>query len=371
MLKKVSMTFIMKQDAVSAKDFSMESYLFDLPQRLIATRPDARRDQSRLLVYQESIDNIIHTKFNQLSKYLSPGTLLVFNQSKVFPCRLLGEKSTGGKCEMFVISLQESPYPVVIKCAGKKKINDRYLFSEGVEASLVDVKGNGIFAVKFNKGPLELKVFLKRQGKVPLPPYIRKGIADERDIVDYQTVFAKITGSVAAPTAGLHFTRKLLQLLEEKGMEHAFITLHVGPGTFFPVRTEDIRDHYLHPEYFWIDGENSTKIKKAKQEGRNIVAVGTTTLRALESSLDNAGNFIFYPNEKRISDLFIHPGIPVRSVNGLITNFHLPSSSLLMLASTLIGREKILELYRDAIDKEYRFFSYGDAMLILRTKCLH
>ena len=361
----------MRQDGTSAKDFSLKSYIFDLPEKLIATRPDVKRDGSRLLVYREDIDVMIHSEFNQLFNHISKGSLLVFNESKVFPCRLLGKKSTGGKCELFIISLDEFPYPAIIKCSGKKNLHDRYCFAEGVEASLVGDKGNGIFLVKFNVGIVELKKFLQKRGKIPLPPYIRDGVADKRDYADYQTVYAKHSGSVAAPTAGLHFTKELLHQLNARGIEQAFVTLHVGPGTFFPVRTKDIRDHYLHPEYFWVDGENSKKIKSARSEGRDIIAVGTTVLRALESSLDNSGEFVFTPNEKKTSNLFIHPGVPIRSVEGLITNFHLPESSLLMLASSLIGRKKILELYQSAIREKYRFFSYGDAMLILRKQCLH
>ena len=210
-----------------------------------------------------------------------------------------------------------------------------------------------------------LEEILYEKGNIPIPPYIRKGMSDDEDKVRYQTIFAKTTGSVAAPTAGLHFTEEVFRELKSRGVEQAFVTLHVGLGTFAPVKVNDLSEHTMHSENYFIDEENTKKIQRAYQSGRPIIAVGTTTLRALESSYSELYEGRFCPNEMQETSIFLHPGVEVKSINGIVTNFHLPESTLLMLVSSLIGREKVMELYRHAVSQRYRFFSYGDANLIL------
>ena len=351
------------QNIQNQQDLLLASYDFDLPSHLIADRPIPGRENSKLLVYRMSDNSIEHKNYFDLPDILSSDHHLVLNQSKVFPCRLIGQKPTGGKCEVFVLSLieQDGLYPALIKTRGKKSIGDVFEFGDLV-VTISSIVGDGTFFVKFNKTHNELLDCLETIGEIPIPPYIRDGIADDKDKTDYQTVYAKEIGSVAAPTAGLHFTNTLFERLESKGVKKSFVTLHVGAGTFKPVVTEDILEHSMHSEYFEIDSSNL----KCIQENQNkLIAVGTTTLRVLESLSDDKG-FIRAPIEGESTDIFLYPGKSVHSINGLITNFHLPKSTLLMLVSTLVGREKALELYNIAIENEYRFFSYGDGMIILR-----
>ena len=344
-------------------DLLTESYDFDLDPSFIAARPAAEgRDTSKLLVYKAQTGEVIHTKFSELSNFLNSGELLVKNQSRVFPCRLFGNKPSGGKVELFVLSLipVNNLYPVMIRSSGKKKVGDIYLFDE-LSAELKEVGRSGEFLVSINLSHEQFLDFLDKKAGIPIPPYIRSGVADEKDETDYQTVYAKDLGSVAAPTAGLHFTEKVFSDLSSKGVEHASVTLHVGAGTFKTVDSDNILEHEMHSESFIIDDSNLEKIKKHKRR----IAVGTTTLRVLESA-SKEGEFNCKPNELRDTDIFLYPGVDVHSICGLITNFHLPKSTLLMLVSALIGREKTLELYEIAKKEKYRFFSYGDAMLILR-----
>lgn len=336
-------------------DFELSSYDFDLPERLIADRPVADRHSSKLLVYKEETGEIIHSTFKDLDQFLPTHSTLVFNRSKVFPCRLIGKKPSGGEAEVFVLSLlhEDHLYPAMIRASGKRKEGDEFIFGE-LKATLKKVKGDGTFLVKFNVSHEELLTQLEVIGKIPIPPYIRNGESDDEDKKTYQTVYAKETGSVAAPTAGLHFSENLLKTLEQSGHTLSSVTLHVGAGTFAPVKSENILEHKMHEEFYSIDEENLAKIKAAKFR----IAVGTTSLRTLESYWANP--------ESQSTSIFIHPGKEVHSIQGLITNFHLPKSSLLMLVSALIGREKVMELYKVAIENNYRFFSYGDGMLILR-----
>lgn len=348
---------------INPEDQLLSSYDFNLPSELIADRPIPGRDNSKLLVYRMSDNSIEHRNYFDLPEILNPTDHLVLNQSKVFPCRLIGEKKTGGKCEVFILSLiQENGfYPALIKTRGKKSIGDKYLF-QNLEANITDVVGDGSFLIEFNKNHDELIDILENVGEIPIPPYIRDGIADESDKTDYQTVYAKDIGSVAAPTAGLHFTDSLFERLKEVGIDTSFVTLHVGAGTFKPVTTEDILEHSMHAEYFDIDDQNLQKIRSHQN---NLIAVGTTSLRVLESLTDESG-FIRKPKDNENTDIFLYPGKDVYSIKGLITNFHLPKSTLLMLVSALVGREKALEIYQVAIENKYRFFSYGDGMIILR-----
>jgi len=348
---------------MSSADLTLSNYDFDLPKELVASRPIAGRHNSKLLVYKVKSGEIIHEHFYNLANYLPEDSLLVLNQSKVFPCRLIGKKPTGGKCEIFLLESypnSNGEYKSLIKTSSKKSVGDEFFFEDELVAKIERID-EGNFYISFNRE--NLAEYLNEYAKIPIPPYIRNGESDELDKSDYQTVFAKNIGSVAAPTAGLHFTEDVFKSLQEKNIERAYVTLHVGLGTFAPVKTDNLQDHKMHSENYFIDTENRERILSNKA----IFAVGTTSLRVLESS-HNGENFDIEANEIKETDIFLHPGVDVHSINGLITNFHLPKSTLLMLVSSLIGREKTLELYKEAIANEYRFFSYGDSMLILRDQ---
>lgn len=343
-------------------DFKLSSYDFELPPELIATRPVADRHSSRLLVYREETGEVIHSTFSEISRFLPPHSTLVFNRSRVFPCRLLGKKSSGGEAEVFILSLtqEENFYPCLIRTAGKKKVGDRFSFGS-LNAMVEKIKDNGTFLISFDASLEEFPQLLEQIGKIPIPPYIRNGESDEQDKENYQTTYAQEVGSVAAPTAGLHFSRELLDKIKSQGHELATIALHVGMGTFAKVKTENILEHVMHEELFSIDQENLRRIQQATYR----VAVGTTSLRTLESSY-RQGQVQFEGSEFKATSIFLYPGVDVKSIDALVTNFHLPKSTLLMLVSSLVGREKMLELYQIAIEQKYRFFSYGDGMLILR-----
>lgn len=379
------------QQSESAEDLKISSYFYELPSELIADRPAPQRDQSKLLVYQASTDQITHALFYQLPQFLSSEHHLVFNQSKVIPCRLFGRKvKGGGQCEVFLLQfvpqnhsqsaqLKEC-YPVYIKASGKRKLGEKFILAEEkLQAEIIDFNPSlpGSFLVQLSflsmldslSPPLTLLELLDQYARVPIPPYIRHGQSDEQDKKDYQTVYSKIPGSVAAPTAGLHFTEKVFNDLKAAQIDHSFVTLHVGAGTFSPVKSENIEDHKMHEEEFLIEKKDWEKIL---QHQDHLIAVGTTTLRVLETTHQRWGwkDLSNLPNLQRENlhgrtDIFLHPGKKVHSIRGLITNFHLPESSLLMLVSALIGRKKVLEIYQEAIRHQYRFFSYGDAMLIL------
>ncbi|MCT4641041.1 MAG: tRNA preQ1(34) S-adenosylmethionine ribosyltransferase-isomerase QueA [Bacteriovoracaceae bacterium] len=343
-------------------DLLLSNYNFDLPQDRIAHRPCKIRSESKLLVYNKSTDTVSHHKFSDIEHLLPKDSLLVLNESKVFPCRLIGNKKTGAKCEVFLLSLlhKDEVYPAMIKTSGKKNVTDEYFFDDLV-ATITGKNEDGSFLVKFNVSSDELLDKLEKIGNIPIPPYIRGGVADEQDIERYQTVYAGTNGSVAAPTAGLHFTNELFEKLESNGIKKAFVTLHVSAGTFKPVSVDNILDHSMHSESFFITDENLKKINANKKR----FAVGTTSLRVLESCTDKDSH-IHFEGDIKDTDIFLYPGKDVYSIDGLITNFHLPKSTLLMLVSSLVGREKTLELYDIAIKNDYRFFSYGDSMLIIR-----
>lgn len=344
---------------LNPRDLLLSSYHFDLPVELIAQRPAI---ESRLLVYKSSTNEVLHDYFKNIGSYLPAETLLVFNRSKVFPSRLIGQKESGGKCELFLLSLcgDKGIYPALIKTTSKKKVGDQYSFLPNLKATLRFIYDDGTFGVSFNTE--DIAPFLEAHAKIPIPPYIRKGESDEQDRKNYQTIYAREVGSVAAPTAGLHFNRELLEKLDAMNMKSAFVTLHVGLGTFKPVTVSVLKDHQMHAETFFVDEENNDLINRARSEKKKIFAVGTTSLRVLESSFDKK----LAPNKTYSTSIFLHPGVEIKSVDGLITNFHLPQSTLLMLVSSMIGREKALELYEIAIKERYRFFSYGDGMLIIR-----
>ncbi len=341
------------------RDLELSSYDYDLPPELIAMRPLERRDSSRLLVYKVKSDQVIHSSFDQIDKFLPSDSTLVVNRSKVFPCRLLGHKPTGGAAEVFVLSLTPEEgdfYPCLVKTRGKKIVGDLFHFAD-LKARVEKIKEDGSFLLSFDCD--DLATILHELGNIPIPPYIRGGVSDERDIEDYQTLFAKDLGSVAAPTAGLHFTPKLFDRLQEQGVGLAEVTLHVGLGTFAMVKEEKIIDHNMHYEKYSIDQKNLEKISQAKSR----IAVGTTSLRVLESAF----SMDIDPEKVYDTNIFLYPGKEVHSIDGMVTNFHLPKSTLLMLVSAIVGREKTLQLYQEAIKERYRFFSYGDGMLILRN----
>lgn len=350
-------------------DLLLESYDYHLPEELIAQRPVSPRDHSRLLIYDEATDKIYHKLFKDLPEFIDKDTTLVLNNSRVFPCRVLGNKTSGAKVEFFFLALtpieeHTFQYRCLIKSSSKKNIGDEYLLPSKrgeAKATLINKEEDGVFIVELSLG---LEEFIEETGKVPIPPYIRQGESDQDDLEDYQTVYASTkredTGSVAAPTAGLHFTEKVFSNLEKKGVQKNYVTLHVGLGTFRPVKSEVITEHVMHEENFFVEKDSWENIRKAPKR----IAVGTTSLRVLESLWPTKENY--RGGEMLSTDIFLYPGKTVSSIDGLITNFHLPKSTLLMLVSSLIGRQKTLELYSEAVKERYRFFSYGDAMLVLR-----
>jgi len=349
------------------KDLLKSSYHYELPEELIATRPAQNRDESKLLFFNQASGEYKDLSFRDIINLIPEGALLVANQSKVFPCRIFAKKSTGAKAEIFFLSVKpnhDNAYSCMIKSSSRKNIGDIFEY-EGIQFTLSSKNTDGTFELTASGLVNSLEEFLYEKGSIPIPPYIRGGVSDEEDKIRYQTVFAKTTGSVAAPTAGLHFTEDVFKELKKRGVDQAFVTLHVGLGTFAPVKVDDLSDHSMHTENYFIDEDNTKIIQEAYQIGRPIIAVGTTTLRALESSFKQLSQGAFLANEMLETSIFLHPGKEVRSIQGLITNFHLPESTLLMLVSALIGREKVLDLYNHAVTKKYRFFSYGDANLIL------
>ena len=350
--------------------YALNDYDYNLPKKCIAQHPVAGRDRSKLLILDRNTGHVHHYRFNDLGKELRPGDVLVVNDTAVIPARIFGQKETGGKIEVLLLEYPETNVSsnsgtVSLKClikASKRPQNgSRLRFDKGVTA-IVEAFNDGIYELAFTF-PDPVDRILEIIGSMPLPPYIERPDGDgcKNDSVSYQTVYAKNKGAVAAPTAGLHFTPNLLQELKTAGITIAPITLHVGYGTFSPVRSEDIRNHTIHTEPYWIPEKTAHIINTAKRAYKRIIAVGTTTCRTLEYAGDEAGNVA--PGSGSC-DLYIYPGYRFRVIDALITNFHLPQSTLLMLVSALAGREQILSAYQEAITKGYRFYSYGDAMLI-------
>ena len=332
----------------------LSDFDFDLPNSLIAQYPREKRTDSRLLVVQ---DDFINATFSQLGEFLKPKDLLILNDTKVIPARLFGHKESGGKVEILVERLiNDFQALVMIKASRAPKINSYIVLENDKQVKVID-KVSGFYKVSF--GSSSILTLLNEIGHIPLPPYIER-IDEKEDLIRYQTVYAKNDGAVAAPTAGLHFDESLLSSLNSHGVSHAFVTLHVGAGTFQPVKVEDIKDHQMHSECFEVCQETVDKIVTTKENGGRIIAVGTTAVRALESIALQGG----LCSAKGDTDIFIYPGFEFRLVDAMITNFHLPKSSLLMLVSAFIGIEKMFQIYQYAIEEKYRFFSYGDAMLL-------
>lgn len=332
---------------------------YNLPRELIAQEPMRPRDHSRLMVLDRESGGIRHQHFYDLPKFLQPGDVLVFNQSKVFKARLIG-RLNDQDVEIFMLRGNEAVWSCLGRPAKKIKPSDEIKFSQGLKAVVIKKSENGILEIEFNKFGDELMEIVNSIGEVPTPPYVKT--APEK-LSDYQTVYAKNLGSVAAPTAGFHFTPELLQKIQKQGIDLEFISLHVGMGTFRPVQSDDIEEHEMHEEFVEIGKATAERINQAKAEGRRVVAVGTTTVRALEGvAASNQGMLKSFADDV---NLFIKPGFDFKIINGLITNFHLPKSTLLVLVSALAGRENILAAYHEAIKEGYRFYSFGDAMLIV------
>ncbi|ALE52636.1 S-adenosylmethionine tRNA ribosyltransferase [Candidatus Thioglobus autotrophicus] len=334
----------------------LSKFDFDLPKSLIAQNPPDNRTDSRLLVPQ---GQIIDAYFHQIADFIKPGDLLVMNNTRVIPARLFGHKASGGKVEIMIERLlNDKQVLAMVKASRAPKIDSFITLENGDKAQIIH-KENGFYTLNFETD--SLLDLLDEVGHIPLPPYIERG--DEKsDLERYQTVFAEQEGAVAAPTAGLHFDKALLASLKQQGIDHAFVTLHVGAGTFQPVKVDNITEHQMHSEYFEINQDTVDKIQQTKASGGRIIAVGTTAVRSMESAAKSG----VLMATKEETDIFIYPGYEFKIVDLLITNFHLPKSSLLMLVSAFIGQERMMEIYRHAIDQEYRFFSYGDAMLLER-----
>lgn len=338
-----------------------------LPEELIAQRPTEKRDVCRLMVMNRENGSIEHKHFYDILDYLNEGDCLILNNSKVLPARLFGEKEgTGAKIEFLLIKrLEGDRWETMVRPGKRLKPGDAVKFSDNFRAEIVDYGPDGTRIVDFDYEGIFMER-LEELGKMPLPPYIeRESTLEDKDM--YQTVYCKEEGSVAAPTAGLHFTDQLLEKAEEKGVKLAYVTLHVGIGTFRPVKCENVEDHSMHFEEYYIDEENAAKINDAIKEGGRIVSVGTTSTRTVESAAyfdENEGRYLVAAGSGN-TNIFIYPGYEFKIIEALITNFHLPKSTLLMLISALYNREKILEAYDVAVKEKYRFFSYGDACLII------
>ena len=332
---------------------------YDLPKELIAQTPIEKRDESRLMVLDRSKETIEHKKFKDIVEYLKPGDVLVRNNTKVIPARLYGRKETGAHVEFLLLNnIEGDIWECIVRPGNKLHVGAKVIFGDGLlNAEVLETMEGGTRKVKFSYDGIFNEI-LDKIGLMPLPPYIHESLKDNDR---YQTVYAKYEGSAAAPTAGLHFTDELLKKLEEKGVIIANVTLHVGIGTFRPVKEENVEEHKMHTEHFYIKKEDVEKINNAKKEGRRVIAVGTTSCRVLETIADENG---FVKETEEDTGIFIYPGYKFKCLDGLITNFHLPQSTLLMLVSALAGKEYIMEAYKEAVKEKYRFFSFGDAMFI-------
>ena len=334
-------------------------FWYDLPEELIAQTPLEQRDTSRLLALDRMTGGISHRHFYDVIDYLQPGDCLVMNDSRVLPARLLGHRPTGGAVEVLLLrDLGDKKWECLCKPGRKMQVGNEVIFGNGeLTATVVAVQDDGNRVVEFLYEGIFLEV-LERLGKMPLPPYIKAELQDQER---YQTVYSREVGSAAAPTAGLHFTNELLDKIRDKGVKTAFVTLHVGLGTFRPVKAEEIADHHMHSELCMISAETAEILNETKRSGGRIICVGTTSCRTLESLVGEDG---FFEAKSKWTEIFIYPGYEFKAMQGLITNFHLPESTLVMLVSAFAGRENVLNAYNEAVRERYRFFSFGDAMFI-------
>lgn len=339
----------------------LHDFYYDLPKELIAQDPLEDRASSRLLILDRKDGSLKHEVFHNITEYLKPGDCLVINDTKVIPARLYGiKKDTGAKIEVLLLKRKENDnWEVLVKPGRKAKPGTVISFGDGLlECEVKEVIDDGNRIIQFSYDGI-FEEILDRLGQMPLPPYITHELKDKNR---YQTVYAKHEGSAAAPTAGLHFTNELLKNIEDMGVSIAHVTLHVGLGTFRPVKVEEITDHHMHSEYYHIEQQEADKINNAKKNGGRIISVGTTSCRTLESAADENG---YLKAAGGWTDIFIYPGYKFKITDCLITNFHLPESTLLMLVSALAGRENIMNAYEEAVKEKYRFFSFGDAMFII------
>lgn len=341
----------------------VKEFDYQLPEELIARYPVPERDSSRLMVLDRSAGGLDESQFRNLGMYLNPGDVLVLNNTRVIPARLLGCKESGGKAEIFLVSRDCSDperWICLLKASKRFHEGQAVRLAAGMTATVCEKRGSDSWLVEFS-GPDPFFIWLEREGHVPLPPYLQR----QDDVLDrerYQTVFARVLGAVAAPTAGLHFTPELLASLGECGIITAHLTLHTGLGTFLPVRVDRVEDHRIHTESFVLPQATAAAVMAAKSRGNRVVAVGTTVARTLEFCADPSG---FVRHQEGEADIFIYPGYTFKVVDALITNFHLPESTLLMLVAAFAGHDYILDAYREAVSRRFRFYSYGDAMLIV------
>lgn len=337
----------------------VSEFNYDLPEELIAQTPIEKRDESRLMVLNKEKQTIEHKTFKDIINYLEPGDVLVRNNTKVIPARLYGKKETGANVEFLLLNnIEGDIWECIVRPGNKLHVGTKVVFGEGIlKADILEVMPGGTRKVVFSYDGIFNEI-LDKIGLMPLPPYIHEELKQKDR---YQTVYAKYNGSAAAPTAGLHFTPELLQKLEEKGIIIANVTLHVGIGTFRPVKEETVEAHEMHSEHYYIKQEDVDKINNAKKKGKRVIAVGTTSCRVLETIADENG---IVKETEGDTQIFIYPGYQFKCLDGLITNFHLPQSTLLMLVSALAGKDYIMEAYEEAVKEKYRFFSFGDAMFI-------
>jgi len=344
---------------IGETDMNKSDFYYDLPPELIAQTPAEKRDQSRLMLLDRTSGDMLHRHFYDLPEFLRPGDCLVMNDSRVLPARLFGKRLTGGAVEVLLLNNKGNGIWECLTRPGRKaKTGTKLIFGDGeLTAEIVSEVEGGNRLIKFDYDGIFLEI-LEKLGKTPLPPYIHEELSDTER---YQTIYSRESGSAAAPTAGLHFTNELLRKISDLGVNLCWVTLHVGLGTFRPVKTERIEDHEMHEEYCIISEETARIINAAKAEGHRVIAVGTTSCRTLESRADADGHLEPYSG---FTNAFIYPGYQFKCIDALITNFHLPESTLIMLVSALAGRENVLNAYNKAIEMRYRFFSFGDAMFI-------
>ena len=342
---------------------NINEFDYNLPQELIAQTPLSKRDESKLMILDKVNGNIKHESFKNIIDYLDENDVLVLNNTKVIPARIIGTKTeTNAVIELLLLKeLNDDVWECLAKPAKRLKIGTEAVFGDELKAVVTEKLDDGMVHVKFIYKGIFLEI-LDRLGEMPLPPYIKEKLEDKDR---YQTVYAKYDGSAAAPTAGLHFTQELLQKIKEKNIEICYVTLHVGLGTFRPVEEENILDHKMHSEYYEMNEETADILNDAKKNGKNIIAVGTTSTRVLETIM---GKYNVFKKCNGNTEIFIYPGYKFKAINGLITNFHLPKSTLLMLISALSTKENILKAYNVAIQNKYRFFSFGDSMFVTNKK---
>lgn len=337
-----------------------EDFYFDLPEEKIAQVPLENREDSKLLTLDKSTGKIKHKTFEDVIDYLEDGDCIILNNTRVIPARLHGKKKdTGGRVEFLLLKrIEGDTWETLVRPGKRAKVGTQFVFGNGeLKGKIVDTGKDGTRIIDFKYEGI-FEEALDKLGEMPLPPYITEKLDDKER---YQTVYSKNTGSAAAPTAGLHFTQELLEKLSHKGVNIGYVTLHVGLGTFRPVKVDSLKEHKMHSERYEVESEVAELINETKKKGKKVVAVGTTSIRTLESSIDESG--LVKPGSG-ITDIFIYPGYEFKVVDKLITNFHLPESTLIMLVSALAGRDNTLKAYKEAIDNDYRFFSFGDAMFI-------